>query len=216
MPIDMTNKKEITYIYDALCGWCYGFSEVIKAFEENYHSEYNFKVLSGGLIKGDRIGPIGEMSAYILNAIPHLEKTTGQLIGKAFIDVLKDGTRIQDSNIPARALCVFKSISSGMEIRIAHKIQQMQFVYGMDLSIAENYNEICNELGISLDEFKLKLSSPEIVQLALREFNQVAAWGINGFPAVILNRGDMLMAISRGYTSLVDLESNLRSAIAQH
>lgn len=215
MPIDMTNKKEIIYIYDALCGWCYGFSEVIKGFEENYQSEYNFKVLSGGLIKGDRIGPIGEMSAYILNAIPHLEKTTGQLIGKAFIDVLKDGTRIQDSNIPARALCVFKSISRGMEIRIAHKIQQMQFVNGMDLNIAENYKEICTDLGISMEAFKLKLSSPEIVQLAQQEFNQVAAWGINGFPAVILDRGDALIAISNGYTPLENLENNLKSALLQ-
>jgi putative protein-disulfide isomerase len=213
--MENVNKKEILYIYDALCGWCYGFSEVIKIFEEKYTSEYNFKVLSGGLIKGDRIGPIGEMANYILNAIPHLEKTTGQKIGQAFIDVLKDGTRVQDSTIPARTLCVFKSISSGMEIQIAHKIQQMQFIHGLDLCIAESYKEICDDLKISIDEFKVQLASEEIIQMAQLEFNQVSAWGINGFPAVILDRGDALIAISNGYTSLENLESNLTIALVQ-
>jgi putative protein-disulfide isomerase len=209
-------KKEIIYIYDALCGWCYGFSEVIKTFEEKYKSGYNLTVLSGGLIKGDRIGPIGAMSSYILNAIPHLEKTTGQKIGQAFIDVLKEGTRIQDSNIPARALCVFKSIAKGKDIQIAHKIQHAHFVQGLDLTEAQSYNEICLEFNIPMNEFVKKLTSEEIIKTAQLEFNQVAAWGINGFPAVILNRGDALIAISNGYTSLDNLENNLKQALQQN
>ncbi len=33
---------DLVYVYDALCGWCYGFAPVIKAFAERYAEEVWF------------------------------------------------------------------------------------------------------------------------------------------------------------------------------
>ncbi len=206
------NKKEIIYVFDALCGWCFGFSDVISKFAEKHQGEYNFKVISGGLIIGERVGPIGEMSDYILSAIPSLEKTTGKKIGAAYIDVLKKRTRVQNSLVPATALCILKSVIKNQDVYLAHEIQELQFVQGLDLTLAESYKSLCAEFNINFEEFSNNLNSPEFISQAEAEFNLASSWGVKGFPAVILNRGDTLFAISNGYTSLKDLEKNLSRA----
>ncbi|WP_315819016.1 hypothetical protein [Paraflavitalea speifideaquila] len=48
----------IYYCYDAYCGWCYGFSPVIKRIAEEYKDRVSFEVLSGGMIISD--APAGE------------------------------------------------------------------------------------------------------------------------------------------------------------
>ena len=40
----------IIYCYDAYCGWCYGFSPVIKALYEKYNDQFEFETISGGMI----------------------------------------------------------------------------------------------------------------------------------------------------------------------
>lgn len=205
-------KQEIIYIYDAHCGWCYGFSDVILQFADKNKSNFNFKVISGGLVIGDRVGPIGDMAEYILKAIPSLEKTTGKKVGQPYIDVLKDGSRIQNSLIPATALCVLKDLLPGKEVELAHKIQELQFVHGHDLQSDETYKELCDELGISPDVFLSKFNSNEYQQKAKDEFAQASSWDIRGFPAVILNHGDSLIALSNGYIDLPSLQSNLQQA----
>jgi len=205
-------KKDIIYVFDAHCGWCYGFSDVILHFSEKHKNEYNFKVLSGGLITGERVGPIGAMSDYILKAIPNLEKTTGMKVGQAYIDVLKDGTRVQNSLIPAKALCVLKEMLPNQEIMLAHKVQELQFVEGKNLQDQVTYIDLCNDLGLSADDFLKKFESSDYEQKAQQEFAQSSAWGIRGFPAVVLDRGDTLLAMSNGYTNLSSLEENLLKA----
>jgi hypothetical protein len=69
-------QHKIIYIYDALCGWCYGFSPVMQQLQEKYAGKLEFEVLSGGMIMGLRAGPIGEVAAYIEKAYPDVESET--------------------------------------------------------------------------------------------------------------------------------------------
>ena len=75
-------KFSIIYVYDALCGWCYGFSPVIKQVFEKYQAQFDFEVISGGMILGERQGPIGEVAAYIKGAYKTVEDTTGVKFGE--------------------------------------------------------------------------------------------------------------------------------------
>ncbi len=54
-----TKKVKLIYVYDALCGWCYGFSPVMMQLHSKYKDSIDFQVVSGGMITGNRIGPIG-------------------------------------------------------------------------------------------------------------------------------------------------------------
>ena len=44
----------VIYCYDAYCGWCYGFSPVIKQIAEEYKDHFDIEVLSGGMIITDK------------------------------------------------------------------------------------------------------------------------------------------------------------------
>jgi putative protein-disulfide isomerase len=203
---------EIIYVFDVLCGWCFGFSPVMQEMYKR-HADMKFTVISGGLVTGSRVGPMSNMAGYIEKAIPGLEKTTGVIVGEEFKKQLKIGARIQNSLTPAIALCILKEMLPDNQVPLAHAIQQAYFVKGEDLENEDTYAAIAKSFDLDEVEFKRKMADPRYENMANEEFEQAKKWGITGFPAVILNRGDSLIAISNGYTTFADLEKRLESAI---
>ncbi len=61
-------KPTIIYCYDAYCGWCYGFSPVIKKIAGDYKDEMEIEVLSGGMMIGEGVMPIEKIGPYIQTA----------------------------------------------------------------------------------------------------------------------------------------------------
>jgi putative protein-disulfide isomerase len=202
---------EIIYVFDVLCGWCFGFSPVMQEFYKK-HIDLKFTVISGGLVTGSRVGPMSNMASYIEKAIPGLEKTTGVKVGDEFKRQLKLGVRIQNSLTPAIALCILKEMLPDKQVQLAHALQQIYFVAGKDLENEDTYAEVAKSFDLDEVEFRRKMVDPRYENMATEEFEQAQKWGITGFPAVILNRGDSLIAISNGYTTFSDLEKRLESA----
>ena len=58
----------VIYCYDAYCGWCYGFSPVIKQIAEEYKDQFDIEVLSGGMIITDKPKHISVTAGYIQKA----------------------------------------------------------------------------------------------------------------------------------------------------
>jgi putative protein-disulfide isomerase len=152
------------------------------------------------------------MASYIEKAIPGLEKTTGVKVGDEFKRQLKLGVRIQNSLTPAIALCILKEMLPDKQVQLAHALQQIYFVAGKDLENEDTYAEVAKSFDLDEVEFRRKMVDPRYENMATEEFEQAQKWGITGFPAVILNRGDSLIAISNGYTTFSDLEKRLESA----
>lgn len=48
-------KLTLLYIQDALCGWCYGMSPVMQQLYKEHQQDYNFVVLSGGMVRGSNV-----------------------------------------------------------------------------------------------------------------------------------------------------------------
>ena len=63
----------LIYCYDAYCGWCYGFSEVMKKINSAYKNKLEFEVLSGGMILPEDPVPISATAKYILGAYKRVE-----------------------------------------------------------------------------------------------------------------------------------------------
>lgn len=40
-------KPLILYVYDAMCGWCYGFGPVVKKAAEVFADDFDFVAASG-------------------------------------------------------------------------------------------------------------------------------------------------------------------------
>lgn len=213
--MSIQSNTEILYFYDALCGWCYGFSPVIRQMEEKYGSTIRFRVFSGGMMMGDRMGPINEVAPYIKNgAYRDVEKRTGIRFGEKFLnEVLEPGTAVLSSLEPAIALAVFKSFESGKDIAYASALQKAIYYDGVKPTDLEAFIPYAAELGIDEKEFRIRLNDPAYHDRAYDDFRTCQRFGIQGFPTTVLLHEDKYYLLGHGYTDLETLEQRMEEII---
>jgi putative protein-disulfide isomerase len=99
----------------------------MKQIVEKYQDEFEFEVISGGMVTGERVQPASVMADYILGAYKQVEDRTGVTFGEPFLDMLRDGTRIQSSFEPALVLRTFKTFLPEKAVLFAHDLQKMNY-----------------------------------------------------------------------------------------
>lgn len=205
------NSMKLIYVYDALCGWCYGFSPVIKDFTQNHSNEMEVEVISGGMITGDRIGPIGEVAAYISQAYKDVERSTGVKFGKAFLEgTMREGTTIFTSIHPSKALAVFKSKYPDKALDYAGELQKAIYYDGVAPSNIQYFAELAEAQGYNSKEFLAEINSENATTMTQSDFERSSKMGVTGFPTVVVEVNNKLYAIARGYSSLSQLEKQFK------
>ena len=199
---------KIIYVYDALCGWCYGFSPVLSQFQEKYKDILNFQVISGGMILGSRIGPIGEVASYISKAYKEVEKVTGVEFGNAFLNnTLKNGDAIFTSLPPAIALSVFNELNAGKIVQFTSAMQRAIYYDGIYPEDLEAYGLIATKFGIDAKSFVLKMKTPLYRKLAEDDFETSSKLNVSGFPTVFIENNESYRKIGSGYMTFNQLEN---------
>lgn len=208
---NMTEKDQVVYVYDPMCGWCYGFSNVISQLQENYQSKIEFTVMSGGMMTGAREEPISVMRDYIKGAYKSVEKTTGVMFGEAYLNgILESKTYISSSVMPSVALTVFKSIGKqNQHINFAKAIQYAFYSKGKSLNEKETYRKLAEEFGIDGTLFLSKLIAIKYKNETLKEFDTVSKLGITGFPTVFVVKNGKGYLLSNGYVDYKTIAQNL-------
>ncbi|RYY39821.1 MAG: DsbA family protein [Chitinophagaceae bacterium] len=205
------------YCYDAWCGWCYGFSPVIKRIAEEYKDRLTFEVLSGGMIRPETPQPFGPIARYVQTAYTRVEELTGIKFGEDFLwHVLHpDETDwFPDSTMAAVALCIIKEHAPDRQVEAAFDLQHALNFEGRDLTDPEAYRHLLPKYGIGEESFYEKLHSEEYKDQALYEFALVQQLQVKGFPAVLLQSGDLrFYLLANGYTSYDDLKARLEQAM---
>ena len=210
-------KFSIIYVYDALCGWCYGFSPVINQLFEKYQSQFDFEVISGGMVLGDRQGPIGEVAAYIKGAYKTVEDTTGVKFGENFVNVvLEEGKLYFSSEKPSIALSVFKVYHPQKAILFARDLQSAIYNDGLDLSKDESYVSLAEKHEINPKDFIRKLNSEEFKQAAYYDFALAKQLQVTGYPAVLIKTGEQnFYMIAKGYTDFATIELRIQNVLKE-
>jgi putative protein-disulfide isomerase len=210
-----TNSGKIIYVYDPLCGWCYGFSPVMQKLYAQYNGTLQFEVLSGGMITGERVQPIKTMASFIRKAYKEVERGTGVKFGKRFTGkILDEGTAIFSSVPPSQALMAFKQLNPAKALTFAHDIQQAIYGEGIEPTNISHYGMLAQRLGVDSTKFMTLMKTDAIKRSTEKEFSDVQEMGVEGFPAVFYvdPQGKRTM-ISNGYVSLAELEAKLKSVI---
>ena len=192
---------KLIYCYDALCGWCYGFAPVIESFTEEHAGDFTVEVLSGGMILGERIGPIGEVAGYIGEAYKDVERATGITFGKAFLEgTLAEGSTIFTSLPPAIALSAFKSLRPERAVDYAGALQRAIYFDGIAPSDYAAFAERAEALGVDREAFLAATRGNAATLAAEADFERVRQFGISGFPTVIIETDEKYYLLTRGYT----------------
>jgi len=206
------------YCYDAYCGWCYGFSPVIRRAFNDYRGRLAFEVLSGGMILPEEPRHIGVMAPFIQKAYKTVEERTGIKFGKEWLWHIMNPDESDwypSSEKPAIALCVFKDYYHDLAIPFAAELQYSLHYEGRDLGDDEAYRHLIEKYAIPAEEFYTKLHSEEYKEKAYYEFALVKQLQVTGFPAVFLQVSDSkFYLLSRGYTDYETLKKGIDQVLS--
>ena len=198
------NKPALIYCYDAYCGWCYGFSPIIKKIAEEYASQLDFDVLSGGMILPEKPVHISATAGYISNAYKNVEELTGITFGSDYlwhINHPDDSDWYPNSEKPAIALCIFKEFYPQRSIEFAADLQQALHFEGRDLTDDNAYTHLLEKYSIQPEIFYEKLADEAYKEMAYYEFSLMKQLQVTGYPCVFIQTGDLKFTmVARGFT----------------
>ncbi len=209
----------IIYCYDAYCGWCYGFSPVIKKIAEKYEGRLTFDVLSGGMILPEEPASISMMAPYIQEAYKTVEEHTGITFGEDFLWHIfhhEQSDWFPSSEKPAIAMCILKEHAPEKAIQFAGDLQYALNYEGRDLTDDEAYRHLLPMYGIDADAFYEKLHSEKYKEQAYHEFATVQQLQVKGFPAVFLQvTSGKFYLLANGYTSFEVLDERIQKVLQE-
>lgn len=209
----VADKVKLLYVYDPLCGWCYGFGPVVEKVEKNFNAAVELEIISGGMVMGDRVAPIGNMSEYILESIPRLQRMTGIEFGQPYIELLKEGSYVTSSEKPSVALCVYKSFTADRAIEYGHAIQTSFYKEGKDLNQDMLYADLAKDFGIDHGTFLSRMQDSLYINQAHAAFKRAADLGITGFPTLLIKKDNAYTKLSEGYATYESIEKKLQKLL---
>ena len=209
----------LIYCYDAYCGWCYGFSPVMKKIAAEYADRLDIEVLSGGMMTGENAMPIEKIGPYIQNAYTRVEELTGIKFGEDFLwHVFHPGQSdwVMNSEKPAIALCIAKELFPERQLDFATDLQLALNAEGRDLDDDEAYRHLLEKYSIDPDSFYLKLKSGEYRDQAYYEFSLCRQLQVTGFPSVFIQTADLrFVMVARGYTDYETLKLRIENVLPE-
>jgi len=207
----------VYYCYDAYCGWCYGFSPVIRQIASEYSGQLSFEVLSGGMIPSDNPRHIAATAGFIGEAYKRVEELTGIKFGKDYLWHIfnpQESDWRPHSEKSAIALCIFKELYPDQQVMFATDLQHALNYEGRDLTDDEAYRHLLEKYKIDETDFYTKLHSEAYREKAYYEFALCRQLQVTGFPAVLIQVSESkLYLLARGYTPYEDLKARIDNVL---
>ncbi|MEP7319851.1 MAG: DsbA family protein [Panacibacter sp.] len=212
-------KPSLIYCYDAYCGWCYGFSPVIKKIAATFKDRLDFEVLSGGMIITEKPVAIAATAAYIQGAYKKVEEYTGITFGKDYLWHIfnpEESDWFPSSEKPAIALCVFKDLHTGNAIEFAADLQYALHYEGRDITDDEAYRYLLEKYKINADTFYELLKSAEYKEKAYYEFSLVKQLKVQGFPALFIQgSGLKFYLVAQGFADYETIHQRIENVLKE-
>jgi putative protein-disulfide isomerase len=219
MQEQVTTRPTIYYCYDAYCGWCYGFSPVIRRIAEEYKDNLSFETLSGGMIPKEGKHHIGKMAGYILGAYKTVEERTGIRFGEDYLWHLRNpdlSDWFPDSEKPAIAMAVFRDYHPDDTVFFAADLQKSLYAEGRDLTDDEAYRHLLAKYDIPAEEFYRKLHESSYLEKAQHDFALCRQLQVTGFPAVLMQVDDLkFYLLAKGYTDYETLKERIGKVLQE-
>lgn len=198
---------KIYYIWDALCGWCYGFGAILTPFLVN-HPEAKVEIISGGLFVNERSLPI---SAYghIPQANQRIAEMYGVSFGKSYQEILKKGELVLDSYKVAVGFSVLKEhLPQEKHIFLAKDLQKAFYQDGKSLSELATYESLAEKYLLNTKNISEQIQKQWENAQNPADFQKAKAFGVQSYPTLIVEKNGKFYDLKGNAFSVEDLEKN--------
>lgn len=143
---------KLHYIFDPLCGWCYGAAPLVQAAQKI--PKLTLVLHGGGMMSGANRRQIdSQWRSYVMPHDQRIAQLTGQIFGdNYFNNLLNDTSAIMDSTPPIAAILATETLA-GRGAEILHRIQYAHYVEGRRIADTPVLTELAVELGLDRDLF---------------------------------------------------------------
>ncbi|MFC4063627.1 DsbA family protein [Actinoplanes subglobosus] len=197
----------LVYVFDAYCGWSYGFSGTLREITGR-HPELPVEVVSGGLFVGPRRVPVREFG-FIKGANAQIHETTGAVFGDAYERLIADGSFVMDSEAAARGVAALRQAAPHRAADLAIAVQNAFYLHGLSLSDPGTYRTVAAEAGLDGDAVTAAFTGPPTVDAAVADFQRAARLKVTGFPTLIATHGEINTPIAYGHATPTQIEARL-------
>ncbi|MER8629590.1 DsbA family protein [Mesorhizobium opportunistum] len=209
------SNPDVTYLFDPLCGWCYGATPMLDRLSA---SGVRIELLPTGLFSGAGARPMDEgFAAHAWANDQRIERLTGQKFTQTYRrDVLDVRGTLLDSHAATLGISAAGLEGPGGRLTALKAIQRARYVDGRDIVTIDGVAEVLAAAGMA-DAAGLLQSPTERLMKAHRElvgqgrtlFERLHA---NGVPSLAVIRNDVPRLI--GSNALFGSFDNLVAHIA--
>ncbi|MFJ2366023.1 DsbA family protein [Pseudomonas sp. NPDC087697] len=185
------------YIYDPLCGWCYGAKPLVQA------AQAVLPVIAhgGGMMTGANRQTVSpQLRDYVMPHDRRIAEYTGQPFGEAYFEgLLRDHTAVFDSAPPIAAVLAAEQLA-GRGLELLGCLQSAHYVEGRRIADEEVLLELAVSMGLEAESFKREFKDAlanETQDHIKKSRALLAQVGGQGFPTLALEQ--------HGQFTLVDI-----------
>lgn len=207
----MSDNLSLIYVWDAYCGWCYGFSKGLREFSSN-HPELPVQVISGGLFIGQGTQPIRNYP-HIPEANNRISRLTGAEFGDAYNDLLSDGNFILDSKAAAIGYAALREVAPDKSLQFASQLQHAFYYNGESLSDIKTFKRIAESEDLDIERVVRLIEDEKTADQVEKEFLSVAELGVHSYPTLLLKKGQEILPLGGGAMTAHKLEERFKNII---
>ena len=179
------------YIFDPLCGWCYGAAPLVAAARAVPGLTVTFH--GGGMMTGSNRRQITPAwRGYVLPHDRRIEQLSGQPFGDAYLNgLLNDTTAMMDSEPPITAILAAEALA-GLGLDMLQRVQRAHYVEGLRIADLPVLVDLAQQLGMDGAAFEAAYAqqagaaTQQHIAASRALLGQV---GGQGFPTFVLDDG---------------------------
>ncbi len=194
----MSTTPVLHYIYDPLCGWCYGAKPLIEAAR----GILPVVAHGGGMMTGAHRRPVtAQLRDYVMPHDRRIAELTGQPFGEAYFDsLLRDTTAVFDSEPPTTAILAAQQVA-GRGLELLGRLQTAHYVEGRHIADENLLLALAAEIGLDAEAFKAAFIAArgDMTQAHFKDSRALLARvGAQGFPTLVLEQSGQYQVIDSG------------------
>ena len=183
------------YIYDPLCGWCYGAKPLVQA------AQTVLPVIAhgGGMMTGanrQKVSP--QLRNYVMPHDRRIAEYSGQPFGEAYFEgLLRDHSAVFDSAPPIAAVLAAEQ-TGGRGLELLGRVQSAHYVEGRRIADESVLFELAHGMGLDRQVFESAFSAADTDGHIRNSRALLAKVGGQGFPTLALEHNDQFTLIDIG------------------
>ncbi len=183
-----TQTPTLHYIFDPLCGWCYGAAPLVDAARGI--AGLTVAAHGGGMMTGSNRQPVTDaLRRYVMPHDERIAGLTGQAFGKDYFDgLLRDTGAVFDSEPPTTAVLAADTLA-GRGLDLLKRLQHAHYVQGLRIADPDVIKALAREIGLDGDAFDAAYTAAQGAPTAAYIADSrtlLARVGGTGFPTLAL------------------------------